>query len=143
MQPGVWPRLFFRYSGFTSGNRYVSIITIFHGQHESPPFSAVAALFALFVFAYLRQLSDPTSPANFSRKPVHMNTFPPQLYNNQPYDNQPYNNQPYNNQPNQPYEYPVNGPRVPSYPESIPPAYVSGDSKLGDGFGDRKDDQWS
>lgn len=61
-----------------------------HGQHESPPFSAVAALFALFVFAYLRQLRDPSSAANFQREAVGV---PP--YTNKPYYNQPYN-QPYN-----------------------------------------------
>jgi len=103
--------------------------------------TAVAALFALFVFAYLRQLSDPTSPANVSRDPIRMGNF---NYNPQPYNpsyNPPYN-PPYN--PLDGQHEPFNGPQkmdgsfVPPYDvkDSIPPAY---DGK--GGFVDQKD--WS
>jgi hypothetical protein len=96
--------------------------------------TAVAALFALFVFAYLRQLRDPTSAANFSRVRVPLNNF----NNDRAYNSdQAYNQQPY-------YQYPPpNGPPpdsfVPPYPKSdstTPPAY---DGNLKTGYGDQKD----
>jgi len=106
--------------------------------------TAVAALFALFVFAHLRQLRDPTSAANFSRVPVpvNMNNF---SYGNQPYNNQPYSNQHYD-QYNPAYTEPFNPPKkdgsfvAPPYeftPQFTPPAYEGSNTKLGD-----QKDEW-
>jgi len=102
--------------------------------------TAVAALFAAFVFAHLRQLRDPTSAANFSRVrvpvPVNMNNF---NYGNQPYSNQPYD------QYNPTYTEPFNPPKkdgslAPPYeftPQFTPPAYEGSNTKLGD-----QKDEW-
>lgn len=96
--------------------------------------SAVAALFLLFVFAYLRQLRDPSSVAN--RESVRRNAYPARY-------NPPYNPS---------YQYPPpNGPppviRADEHDAFVAPPYPGADTKPpryeGDfkgGFGDHKDD---
>lgn len=94
----------------------------------------IATVFTLFVFAYLRQLSDPTSIANVQREPVRMNAYPARY------------NPPYNPSYNQ-YQAP-NGPPpvmssdafVPPYEgsEGRPPNYEGGNYR--GGFADHKDD---
>jgi len=102
--------------------------------------TAVAAIFSIFVFAYLRQLHDPTSVVNVSREPARFDVYPARY--NPPF-NPPYNTA---------FQYqPPQGPPpnmsvdafVPAYEgsESKPPTYEGGDFK--GGFGDHKDDPFS
>ena len=100
----------------------------------------------VFVFAYLRQLHDPTSVANVARDPVRTDAH--LAHYNPPFN--PSYNPSYNPPYNPPYQYQTpNGPPpnmstdafVPPYegPDTKPPKYEgSGDFK--GGFGDRKDD---
>jgi len=104
--------------------------------------TAVAIIFAFFVFAYLRQLRDPTSPANFSRDPVALNNINNNNVNTGPYG--PYGSygsyQPYGSAPPpiKQYDEPFKPSKAPSY-HSNPPAYDIGNNFNDVGnFGDQK-----
>jgi len=105
--------------------------------------TAVAAIFAALVFAYLRQLRDRTSPTNFLLQPVYDPSQAP--YNpSQPIFNQ---SQPTFNQSQPTYNkfsyvpYDPNGPQKSSYeldPPKYQPRYDSNGNFVGSEF-DKKD----